>query len=48
MIWQIGWKERRGGELRLKETGSIWAVMGWMIRNLHRCTIVVVTRMQDD
>lgn len=47
-MWQIGWKEKRGGELRIRETDSIWRVLLWVAGNLNRCVIVVITRLQDD
>jgi len=47
-VWQIGWKEKRGGELRILETDSIWRVLLWVAGNLNRCVIAVITRLQDD
>ena len=46
-VWQIGWKEERGGEMRLTEMPSLRKTALWLLRNLKRCVVVVVTRIEE-
>lgn len=46
-VWQIGWKEERGGDIQLAEMPSLWKTALWLLRNLKRCVVLVVTRIDE-
>ena len=47
-VWQIGWKEERGGEMHLREEHSLLRTLFWTLRKLRKCAVVVVVRIKDD
>ena len=46
-VWQIGWKEERGGDMQLAEMPNIFKTAFWTLRNLNRCVVLVVTRIEE-
>lgn len=46
-IWQISYKHERGEMLHVREFSSLWRVLTWLVRNLSRCRIAVIIKLEE-
>lgn len=46
-IWQISYKHERGEMLYIREFPALWRVLIWLVRNLGRCRIAVIVKLEE-
>lgn len=47
IIWQISWKEIRGGELYIQEANTPFGVALWVLRHLKGCLVAAIVKIEE-
>lgn len=47
VIWQISWKEKRGGNLYIQEEEGILGVVLWVLLHGRKCLVAAIVKIEE-